>query len=222
MSGPPFMPFYVGDYLRDTMHLKTHEHGAYLLLIFASWTHGGKIANDDQVLASITKCTIAEWQILKPKMAKFFMAKGDFWVSKRVNLELQKTDHIRQVRVKAGKSGAAKRWQNHGSRARTTTITTTISDSKESAPSTARRDPVRGLWSRGVQLLRDGGTDERRARKLIGQWRQHYGDVPVSAALTRAEAESPADPVAFLIGVLGNGAEAYMGDGHGFGSPGFA
>jgi uncharacterized protein YdaU (DUF1376 family) len=41
MSSLPYMPFFVGDHLRDTRHLTTEEQGAYLLLIFEYWTKGG-------------------------------------------------------------------------------------------------------------------------------------------------------------------------------------
>jgi uncharacterized protein YdaU (DUF1376 family) len=148
------MSFYVGDYLRDTMHLTRDQHGAYLLLIFACWTNGGKLPNDDKVLASIAKATWQEWVLLKPIMAKFFKSSGHHWHQKRVDKELQKVERIHQVRKNAGKNGAAKRWQkpsqNDGSRARDSTATATTMKNPPSttplpigAASDERRRPTR-------------------------------------------------------------------------------
>src|ERR1700751_2579655 len=132
MSAPAFMPFYVGDYLRDTMHLTTEEHGAYLLLIFSCWTNNGKFPNDDKLLASITKTDMAKWILLRGKLKKFFKVSARMWTQKRIDFELGKADHIPQVRKNAGKNGAAKRWQKpsqkHSSRARDSTATATIEE----------------------------------------------------------------------------------------------
>lgn len=49
-----WMPFFTGDYLKNTMHLSAEEHGAYLLMILHYWSHG-KIKNDKKTLKNITK-----------------------------------------------------------------------------------------------------------------------------------------------------------------------
>jgi uncharacterized protein YdaU (DUF1376 family) len=56
----PWMPLYVGDYLGDTGHLTTTQHGAYLLLMMHYWRKG-ELPDDDKQLSKITKLPLKVW-----------------------------------------------------------------------------------------------------------------------------------------------------------------
>jgi len=43
MAALPYIQLYVADYLADTIHLETDEHGAYLLIIMNYWQTGQQI-----------------------------------------------------------------------------------------------------------------------------------------------------------------------------------
>lgn len=107
-----WMPFYIGDYLRDTMHLDTREHGAYVLLIFAYWMRGGPLLDDDGWLSSITKLSRPEWNEVRPTLEGFFLIEENFWQHKRIDEELSKARSISSTRSAAGKAGMASRWNN--------------------------------------------------------------------------------------------------------------
>jgi uncharacterized protein YdaU (DUF1376 family) len=83
----PWMPFYVNDYLGDTEHLSTLQHGAYCLLLFSYWRRGG-LPSDDQQLANITKMPLDEWLIHRSVLKAFFY---DGWKHQRVETELKRT-----------------------------------------------------------------------------------------------------------------------------------
>ena len=44
-----WMPLYIGDYMADTGHLSTAEHGCYLLLIMHYWENGSIPIEDDKL-----------------------------------------------------------------------------------------------------------------------------------------------------------------------------
>lgn len=99
---PPWMPFYVGDYLGDTGHLSTTQHGAYLLLILHYWRTGG-LPDDDAKLARIAKLSVKSWvELIKPDLQPLFR---EGWRHKRIEEELEKQDIIRTKRAMAGKRG---------------------------------------------------------------------------------------------------------------------
>ena len=61
MSNRPWIAFYMGDYLKDTMHLTTEQHGAYLLLLMECWTQG-RIPTDLQGQAVIVRMSVYRWK----------------------------------------------------------------------------------------------------------------------------------------------------------------
>lgn len=85
----PYFPVYIGDYLKDTMHLGCEEHGAYLLLIFACATSEGRLPDNDAALAAIARAAPRRWKAMRPTIAAFFDVSGGFWTHRRVVRELE-------------------------------------------------------------------------------------------------------------------------------------
>lgn len=110
------MPLDIRDYMADTTHLSTIEHGAYLLLLMAYWLKGSGLEDNDRQLAQIARVGPKEWKTLRPVLAPFFVIDGGRWTQKRAEEELGRARHIMSERSEAGKSGAEKRWQTHGKR----------------------------------------------------------------------------------------------------------
>jgi hypothetical protein len=103
-----YIPFYFGDYWRDTAHLTDSEHVAYLRLISYYW-YQGSLPTDDKRLAAITMRPLPEWLEMKSTIQEFFQ---DGWVHARIDRDLRKQTAEYQAKVEGGRSGAAKRWAN--------------------------------------------------------------------------------------------------------------
>lgn len=94
MSKRPWMPFYVGDYLKATQHLSGPEHGAYLLLMFHYWEEGS-LPQEDKRLARIAKMTDREWKQARDVLAAFFLPG---WRHERLDSEISKSSKISDKR----------------------------------------------------------------------------------------------------------------------------
>lgn len=101
-----FMPLWIGDYLADTTHLTTEQHGAYLLLLMAYWRRGAPLPADDHSLCAQAKVTMYKWKALRPVMAAFFDEVEGKWVSKRADAELAKAEKFHNSKAAAGRKGA--------------------------------------------------------------------------------------------------------------------
>lgn len=109
-----WMPIYIADYLGDTTHLTTAQHGAYLLLLMTCWKRGAVLPDDDEKLAQIARCDARTWKTIRPVVEEFFDIEGGEWTQKRLTAEFKKAGGISAARREAGKAGAAKRWGNGG------------------------------------------------------------------------------------------------------------
>jgi uncharacterized protein YdaU (DUF1376 family) len=104
------MPFYVSDYLADTSHLTTVEHGAYTLLIWAYWNGKRPLVAESARLAGIAKMTLSQWLKIEPTICAFFIHEDGLWKHKRIEAELKNTKEKLEQNSKAGKASAAVRW----------------------------------------------------------------------------------------------------------------
>lgn len=102
----PRMSLHIGDYKKDTGHLRAAGHGAYLLLTMHYWATGG-LPDDDRQLSAIAGMTDREWKQIKPTIKAFFR---DGWRHKRIDEELAAAQEKYEKRVDAGKKSAAKKW----------------------------------------------------------------------------------------------------------------
>lgn len=108
MAALPYIQLYVADYLADTMHLTTEEHGAYLLLIMNYWQTGHAIPK--KRLASVARMSNERWTDVENSLSEFFTetTTGD-WFHARIEEDLFKVKGKSESASAAGKASAAKR-----------------------------------------------------------------------------------------------------------------
>ncbi len=112
MSEFSIMPFYVGDYLADTSHLSTEEHGAYILLLLHYWKKRQGPKNDPKRLAKITLLSAKKWRNFSPTILEFFQIKDDRLIHPRMERELTIAAEKHNRRVDAGQKGGQQRSSN--------------------------------------------------------------------------------------------------------------
>lgn len=97
------MSWHIGDYHKDTGHLRAAEHGAYFLLCMHYWATGG-LPDDDRQLAAIARMTAKEWKQTRPILEPFFKGDGP-WRHKRIDKELSEAQAKYERRALAGSKG---------------------------------------------------------------------------------------------------------------------
>ncbi|HYM25284.1 MAG TPA: YdaU family protein [Vicinamibacterales bacterium] len=105
-----WMKFNVGDYLADTMHLSTLQHGIYILLIMHYFKRGGLPTNERE-LARIAKVSMPHWHRSSGAVMALFQVGNDgTYRHSRIDSERESARVISERRQAAGKMGASSRW----------------------------------------------------------------------------------------------------------------
>ena len=149
MAERPWMPIYWGDYLADTLDLRTEEHGIYLLMIGMAWRRpDGALPNDLKLLKRMLGGCCSDMhgnrfnRIVPTILERFWTLEPDGkWHQKRVEKERENA----KKRSGNASESAKKRWSQSSNinditdadamHARGTTTTTTVHKTSESCTS---------------------------------------------------------------------------------------
>lgn len=101
----PFMQLWVADYLGDTKHLTTEQHGAYLLLLMTMWRADGSLPADDAKLARIVGLTVGRWNKIKGDIVAMLTIEDGRVTQKRLSTELKKAQEKSAKCAEAGRKG---------------------------------------------------------------------------------------------------------------------
>jgi uncharacterized protein YdaU (DUF1376 family) len=197
----PWMPLYVGSFLKKTGHLGALESGAYLLLIMNYWANG-KLPTDEKQLARIAKLTDKEWKQCRDVIAAFFTAD---WRHERIDEELAHAEEVSNKRREARAQRGNKTPTIVGTKDDTVTVTVTKEDSEAIASADPPPDPRTKLFSESLQTLaRITGKTPDSCRSIVGKWLKAVDDeaIHVIAAIEDADRNRVANPTAWITRVL--------------------
>ncbi|WP_187275060.1 DUF1376 domain-containing protein [Methylobacterium sp. WL120] len=198
-----FMPVWVDAYHADTRHLSTVQHGAYLLIMMSMWRSGGKLPNDEKLLARISGLTLDKWRRYGQQVMNLLVVDGDFVTQKRLLQELEKSRSKIDKKRAAGKAGGtANSLKNKGSRA-ADAIAKTVAETEQegqqnptlysllSTSYSSKTDSVEGVGLGGEAEIPDFLDEFRQARDQI--------EASEAEARSKAEARPKADSDAFVF-----------------------
>lgn len=104
---PSHIPLFPDAYHRDTTHLTTEEHGAYLLLLMAAWGNDDcSLPSDEKRLAALAKMPVQKWKKIAPTILEFWKLENGRLTQGRL---LKEWSYVNARRSKR-KEAAEARW----------------------------------------------------------------------------------------------------------------
>ena len=107
-----YLPFYTGDYFRDTRGLSMAGHGCYILFLTYCWDSKGPLPLDNERLAGICEARNQEERLTMQRiLLTYFVRMEDGWYNSRMQREIDRAEAISTERADAGRRGANQRMQ---------------------------------------------------------------------------------------------------------------
>jgi len=111
MASLPYMQLYVADYLADTYHLTTEEHGAYFLMLMNYWQTAKPLKYER--IPSVIRMDKKRFADIEDNLSEFFIIEDGLWIHERIETDLVS---VLDKSKKASES-AKKRWEKKATNA---------------------------------------------------------------------------------------------------------
>lgn len=177
MSGTPFMPLWVADFVGDTLDLGAKEIGAYMLILMAMWGRDGYLPNDAKKLQRVARCG-RDWPDVWASIQHYLVVDGDRITQGRLLKELQKVASKREVNAQSGARGGTAKALKYKE---TILANATISPKQPEPEPLERREAKASPTKKGSRLSVDWYLPVE-----WGQWAESEG---LSVQIIRSEAD---------------------------------
>lgn len=111
-----WIQFYPGDYLKETQHLTTEEHGAYLLLLIHYWCRQKPIPDDEKRLAAICRLSVERFREVRDVLGEFFELSNGEWRHLRFDRDIEKANENKEKASNKARHAATIRWEKEQKR----------------------------------------------------------------------------------------------------------
>lgn len=212
MSRKPdaWMPLYISDYLGDTTHLNTEQHGAYLLLLMTAWKRGGFLPSDQAQLAAIARLDVVKWRKIANTVLPFFTLEDGQLIQRRLAEEYADAVAVHEAQKANGAKGGRPKKTTHEKPMGFDSLnpspkpTHNPDETPSPSPSKASETIVSGasadpIWGSGLAFLVRKGIPMPQARSLLGKLKKEVGDIRAGALLADAETEDISNPAPWLM-----------------------
>ncbi len=106
MAELPAHPIFWSDFFADTEHMSEAAAKAYLFIIGHSWIRGGKLKNDDRLIARLCRLTLRRWLGIKDEVMEMLEVDDDgFIYQRRVRKDYVNVQRRSMVNSKNGSKG---------------------------------------------------------------------------------------------------------------------